>query len=423
MSEFFYPLGDLPLLSSILNVIKEILLSFWWIYLPVILLPALYDNYQDYTRTKYKHGLKWTLLELKIPREPNKTPKAMESIFAALHTVPGSVKKWKDKFLQGKVGDWFSFEMVGLNGEIHFYIRTKEDYKQFVQAQIYAHYPGAEVMEVDDYVKTLPPKAPSDQHDITGGEYILAKADAFPILTYVEFEEKDNTKEQDKRIDPLASLVEIFSTLNYGELISIQLLIRSAKDDWVKKGKEEVDKIMGKEPKPKKTGFDIVVNAMDWILTLGAPAKKEEKKEEDKKPTLTPGQTELLKALDRSMGKLGFETGIRYIYLGPKENFRKIYGTAVDGAFKQFASQNLNSFKKNDEVLGAKWPFKKSKEFAKKSDLYGKFREREFTSKHFILNTEELATVYHFPDVSVKSRILPRVEAKKGEPPSGLPSN
>jgi len=66
--------------------------------------------------------------------------------------------------------------------------------------------------------------------------------------------------------------------------------------------------------------------------------------------------------------------------------------------------------------------FKKSREYRKKMFLFRNYATRKKPLKEFVLNIEELATIYHFPDVGVRAPLLPRVEAKKGEPPVGLPT-
>jgi len=54
--------------------------------------------------------------------------------------------------------------------------------------------------------------------------------------------------------------------------------------------------------------------------------------------------------------------------------------------------------------------------------LYHSARLRLFAKKKIILNTEELATVYHIPSKVMEVPMLQRIPAKKVEPPSGLPS-
>ncbi|PIR41850.1 MAG: hypothetical protein COV30_01510 [Candidatus Yanofskybacteria bacterium CG10_big_fil_rev_8_21_14_0_10_37_15] len=413
MDEFFTTLDSF-------NSAFVFLADYWWVYIPPLLFFGLVGAYQNYTRLLYILGLKWILLEIKVPRDPGRSPKATEQIFIALHGIMPPPIKWRDRFFKGKVPDWFSFETVGIGGDIHFYVRMTEQYRKLVESQIYAQYPDTELIEVEDYVHGFPAGLPDANNDLWGAEFILNKADSFPIRTYPDFEEKPGGPTDVKRIDPLSSLSEVLSSLDPGEYLGVQLIIKPVGDDWIKKGQEEIDKILGKTPKVQESFITKTVFEIDKYIPGHVESKKEEKKEE--KPQLTPGKTDVLKSIEHGFTKLGFQSGIRFLYASPKERFHRPHVSGVIGAFKQFSSPALNGFKLNSQTMPlGKWPFKKQQEYAKKVQLLKKFKDRSFPSKSFVLNTEELATVFHFPDISVKTPLLPRVEAKKGEAPGGLP--
>ncbi len=397
------------------------LAGYWWIFLPILLFLAMMTAFEYYTKLKYIKAIKWVLLELRIPQDPGKSPKAMEQIFASLHgTLPPPIK-WRDKFFKGKMVDWISFEIVGIGGEIHFYIRTQEQYKKLVQSQIYAQYPDSEITElVDDYVNLLPSSLPNDTNDLFGSEMVLSKEDYYPIRTYPEFEEKSSGPDYVKRIDPLASLAEVMSSLEAGEFLGVQLLIRPARETWVKKGQAEMDKLQGKKPKAGESMLSNLVFEIEKAIPGHVEVAKEDKKPEQTQ--LTSGKQEAIKAAEKKMSKIGYECGIRFIYSGPRENFHRAHISGVVGTFKQFSLQTVNSFKLNTATVTAcKWPFKKQKEYKRKVFLLSKYKNRSLPMKEFVLNIEELATIYHLPDIGVRSPLLPRVEAKKGEPPVGLP--
>lgn len=402
-----------------LRIVYDLFIGFWWLYLPPLLFFAWLVSLETHNRLKYLASLEWVLLEIKVPREVNKSPKGMEQVFAALYGIFLGPVRWQDKFFKGKMPDWFSFEMAGTGGDIHFYVRTQTKYRNLVESQIYAQYPDAELAEVEDYLSVLPPFLPNDEYDLWGGELILSKEDAYPIRTYPEFEEKGTGPDIVKRIDPVASLAETLSTLEYKEYISVQLLIRPSGEGWIKKGQAVVDKLMGKKAKAESDILAKAVFGIDALLPGGTPAQKEEKKEHEQ---LSPGKQDVLKAVEHSFTKLGFEGGIRLVYIFPQKMFHITHLAAMNGAFKQFASPSLNSFKLNKNTTPPIRGFLyKQKAYARKAAMYGKLKDRLFVKKPIILTTEELATVYHFPDVSVKAPMLPRVEAKKGEPPAGLP--
>lgn len=410
--------------SFLLDALQNVLFffaSYWWIYLPILLFFVLTGAYEAYTKLQYIKAIKWVLLEIRVPQDPGKSPKATEQIFASLHgTLPPPIK-WRDKFFKGKMVDWVSLEIVGIGGEIHFYIRTQEQYKKLVQSQIYAQYPDSEVSEVvEDYVNLLPSTLPDINYDLFGSEMILSKDDYYPIRTYPEFEEKSSGPDYVKRIDPLASLAEVMSSLEAGEFLGVQLLIRPTGDSWVKKGQAEMDKLQGKKSKAGSNPLSDLVFEIDKLIPGHVEVAKEDKKPEQSQ--LTSGKQEAIKAAERKMSKLGYECGVRFMYSGPRENFHRSHISGVIGSFKQFALQTINSFKLNSATITiGKWPFKKQKEYNRKIFLLNNYKNRSLPMKAFILNTEELATVYHLPDIGVKSPLLPRVEAKKGEPPVGLP--
>ncbi len=426
----------LSLLLSIVGSAFKILFLYWWIWLPPMLIVGYLEAVERFARMKYISGLKWVTLELKVPRDSHRSPKAMEQTFAGLHVI-GAVwapkalwdrfKAWQGKVFGGKTADWLSLEIVSIGGQIHFYIRCLESHRAVIQAQIYAHYPEAEISEVDDYTSQLPALAPNDEYEVNGQELGLTKEDVYPIRTYQEFEEEHSGKDDAMRIDPLAPVAEAMGALNLGEYFGIQFLIRSADDSWTKKAKETFNKIL---EVPEKNKDDFLVKAISGIeggvssLFISGDAKKEEKKEEKKGKEfrqLSPGMQDVVKAIERSLAKFGFFTGIRMMYIARKDRFVKERVGSVAAAFKLFSSQALNGFKPTFSMEVFKGFKKAEKTLYNKQVLYQRYRARSFPDKPFILTTEEMATVFHFPDVHVRTPTLPRIDAKKGEPPAGLP--
>ena len=370
---------------------------------------------------------------IKPPPDVQKSPKIAENIFAALHSAYISSKTWKQRFFKGEVQPWFSFEIVGNGGEIGFYVRTPEGLKNFVEAQIFAQYPDAEVSEVDDYINLLPEHLPNDEYDMWGTELIFTKPDAFPLKTYPFFEEESG-KDEFKRTDPLSPLAEAMSSLESGEHIWVQLLIRATGGDWIKDAKPEIDKLIGKEAKVEKDALGKFVDFIDSLLPAGGAAPEEKKKEEFSLMKLTGGQKFVLEQVENKTAQLGFKSGYRFMYIARKDRFHGYHISSVTGYFKQFYLNNLNSFKPNKNAWTVSrgkfaWLFPsdkgfgyKKEEFMQKWNLYQQYRNRAFVDKWIILSLEELATLFHLPGIGVKAPAFPRVEAKKGQPPAGLPT-
>lgn len=367
--------------------------------------------------------MSWSILEISVPREVFQTPKAIESIFSTLHSM-SSPPEFMEKYWKGKVQDYMCFEMVGNAGKSHIYVRAPSNLKGYVTSQIYAQYPKAEIKEVNDYTLESPINAPNANYDLWGTEMMLAKEDGYPIKTYVEFEETI----EEKRLDPVSSLLESFAQLRDGEQIWIQMLIKPTARKWEQDGQKLIDKLVGKKITVKKTGLqkslDLFTDALASILGGGA-GKPSEKKDSPltQMQHLTPGQKEVVEAIEKNIAKLGFDTAIRVIYISKRELFNRANISAIIGFFKQFNTLNLNGFKPNAKISPKiKYPpFKKEREHVRKRNVYINYRMRMPPKIPFVFNTEELATIFHFPSTVVEAPSTPRIEAKKSEPPANLP--
>ena len=120
-------------------------------------------------------GIQWIVLEIKPPREIERSPKIMEQVFAGFWGIFGTVATKYEKYIKGKLQDYLSAEIVGIDGEIHFFLRIPAKYRNLVEAQIYAQYPQAEIKEVDDYIKNIPADIPNKNWDLWGSRLKLAQ--------------------------------------------------------------------------------------------------------------------------------------------------------------------------------------------------------------------------------------------------------
>lgn len=403
----------------------------WFLWLPLSLFFILKETWLRYVKAYYLSRTKWVLLEVKVPREVAKSPKAMESIFAGIHGTSrmGNVyeRYWKGFFVP-----WFSLEIVGNNTGVHFYIRCSIFFRKMIESQIFAQYPSCEISEVEDYTKALPSSMPHSEWGIWGTEFVLQKPDAYPIRTYEDFilSEKVALKEEEKKIDPLSSLLEFLGSLNEGENIWIQMLVRTASNTWKEEGRRLIQKLAGREPKVDEPAITKMIYSIDKAIggvSVAVPEKKESTT--PKILTLTPGEIDVIKAIERNISKIGLEVGFRWIYIAKKELYNPIAIPAMNGIFRQFSSPDLNGFKPNKLITTSiDYVLKSTREAMRKRRLYDAYRLRSFfmppyskRSKSFVLSSEELATIYHFPGEVVHAPGFARIEAKKGAPPANLP--
>ena len=390
------------------QVLYSIWSRFFWVILPVAAFFIYRTAKHNYEKT-VKGPAKWKLLEVRVPKDMLKTPKAMEQVFSAAYGVD----------------DKISFEILGKGGEARFLIRLPEDYKNLIESSVYAQYPDAEIYEVageDDYINGLPGELPDEIYDIYGVELKLKNKDPYPIRTYPAFEE--NVEE--RRVDSIAALLEAISKLHTQEQVWIQIILQPAKDKlkdtWKKEAEEIINKFIGKKEKPTPPLFGITgKDVMNAVWSSGPP--EEEKKKDDKKPDITSGQKDIMKAIEEKLAKFGFKATIRIIYFGPHERFSKNHIIAVSGSFRQFNTQNMNSFEEDKEAVTAiKKGFRKEERaYNRKTKILAAYRSLFTKDKSFILNTEELATIYHFPITGTGASSLTKVSSKKGGPPSALP--
>ena len=420
-------------MEEALNILKDVLLRYWWIIIPIALFFILRKIWLDYIVGKFISELKWILLEVKFPREAVKSPKAMEQIFSGLHAIQ-KTPDFKERYFQGMIPSWYSLEVIGREGKIQTFIRTQDKYRNLIESQIYAQYPDAEICEAEDYINILPADIPNKEYDVWGTELILTKADAYPIRTYPIFFEE---KEAEERTDPIAGLFEFLSSLNPQEHAWVQILISPTDDKWKDEGEKLVEKLIGRKAKKGKKGM-VWEEVKSWSATLGegvrefffGPAGKpvEKPELESLMAHLTPGQKEVVLAIEKNIAKLGYKTVIRYIYWTKKETFSKDKTAAIGGFFKQFNTQNLNGFKPNKKVSPGWGKIrKKHREINQKRFFVKMYRDRYFpfdgfSKRGFVFNTEELATIFHIPIKFVKVQRMPEIEAKKGGPPTGLPT-
>lgn len=414
----------LEILQGILFFIWKAFKLVWWIVVPLVLIKAIYALWLEYVKKKFLKKVEYTIFEIKIPRNIEKSFKSMEDIFAALHSIQISKPNWKERVFQGKTQLWLSAEILG-NGEgVSFYIRTPKEYKNLVESNLYAQYPDLEINEVDDYTSVFATSLPNKFWDLWGLDLMLIQPSPYPIQTYPYFE----SHKDEKIIDPLASLFETVSKLNPDEKIWIQILFKPADDSCKKEGESIVAKLIGKKEPVPRSYFDYILEFFYHLFR--APITPPEWWEESASPgspgsvqNLTPGEKEIIEAIQRKISKLLFDVTIRFVYIDRRDAFTRLNITSVMGFFRQFNTLHLNGFKPyKPSIPKAKWPFKEQKEFWKKTVLFKNYLKRKFNSStKMVLNTEELATLFHFPVTVVEAPMLKRIEAKKGEPPINLP--
>ncbi len=427
----------------------QIIKSWWWLPVPFILWKPFSFLYLWWRNTVFLAKQKFVLYEIKIPKDVLKPIRAMETVMDHLWQILYDPPNWWEKWIEGKMLLSYSFEIVSIGGNIHFLIRGLKASRDSIEAAIYSQYPDAEISIIDDYTKYVPADIPNKDWDLWGADYRLLKDTIYPIKTYKEFETEREAIEE-KIIDPVANVLEASARINPGEQIWIQIIASPVTDadyPWISKGKNIRDKLARREQKTKSSSPSIIQDASD-IMIRGIPpgGVKVEGKSEIIPPEmkLTPGEREVISAVERKMAKRGFKCTIRFIYLGKKDVFFKPKIRLPLSFLAAFGSENLNTLVPYGQPLITKvvkslflpWNLIRNRRlFLRKRSIFKKYKlrvsplfpreEPEDAKKksEFILNTEELATIFHFPGRRVApAPFVERIESKKGEAPPGLPT-
>ncbi|MCX6731435.1 MAG: hypothetical protein NTX55_00360 [Candidatus Parcubacteria bacterium] len=378
--------------------ILQLVINARFLWLPVVLILVFWKLWIYYIRASYISRIEWILLEIKLPREITKGPQAMEAALTPFHQPRDG--NFVEKYWKGLLRGWFSLEIVSIGGEIHFFVYTQRFYKNLVEAQIYAQYPDVEITEVGDYTKFFGEGFEKDWK-FWGTEFKLTAEDAYPIKTYVDYKLHEMATKEEQKTDPMTSFLEFLGSIKAGEQIWFQILIRATKKKWKDEGKKLVDKIMkGKETKDKEG------NILAGVLRL------------------TPGERGVIEAIERDVSKFGFDVGIRAIYFAKNEVFNSVNAPSLIGSMKQYNALNLNGFKPVNPT-GVDY-FRKLQEPGRRAKMFDAYCKRSvfympYVRNYFVLNTEELATIFHFPGRVAETPTLGRIEAKKGEAPTNLP--
>ncbi len=402
--------------------------AIWWFVTPLILFFIAKKSWLYYLQRRYILGLKWSLLEIKLPQDVLKTPKAMEYVLAGMHGSWDDLN-WREIWLKGEVLPSFSFEIAGTAGGVHFYVLTQTKFRNFVEAQIYSQYPDAEIEEAEDYTDLVPPDIPNKNWDLWGADLMPVRPEAYPLRSYLEFEEMV----EERRLDSMASISEVLNKLRVGEHIWIQIVLTPPVqlDALRKKGDVVVAKLMRRKVEEKKGAVKGSAAALGEQLMqlVGLPPKEEEKRDVLFSPewNLSPGERDIVKAIELKTSKLSYEVMIRFLYIGRKDVFSKVNVAALFGFFRQFNTFNLNSLKPNRNTFPRRSIiyFQKIRNHFRKMRLLQWYKWRTTLpggiSPQFLLNVEELATLYHFPGKIVQAPTMPRVQTRKAPPPVGLP--
>jgi len=374
----------MDILAWIINTLLQ-----WYVWMPVVFV-LVYLTWRNNQSVAVVKNTESVLLMLEIPKANDKSELAAEQMFASLHGILRDAKELKEN---AGYQEHLSFEIASVGGRIRFYVWTPKALQSFVEGQIYSQYPTVQISEAEeDYVSH------ERQHTVVyTGEIVPTANEFLPIRTFQSFE-----------VDPLAGITGTLAKLeDSGEELWIQILVRPVADDWHKEAESWISKVKSGTTKglfgDLNFDFKWIVQIIESLWkppeagpTGGAVVKEVSDRDKTR-----------IAEIEKKATKLGYQVKIRVAYLGESQTNAKLRMQALVGTFKQFNSTNLNGFKMANDS-------------AKKEDL-AKYKARLFADRGYILNIEEVASVYHLPHTNVETPNIVWATTKTAEPPAKLP--
>lgn len=257
--------------------------------------------------------------------------------------------------------DHLAFEIVAQKEDIRFYVSCPRRLVDLVEKQIHGAWPGGEISEVSE------PNIFSEGGKVAFAALKKTGAAYEPIKIYRELS-----------TDPLSSLTSTLAKMGDGEAVMIQILIEPAGKEWKTAGSSYISKTKKQESNPEKAKFSIDAKTYESIGS--------------------------------QLGKAGFETSIRVVAVAPTMEQAQVHLSNIAGSFAQFSS-DLSGFDKVRIFVGKLFMI----------DFIYKYMP--IWRGRSLLTSEELATIYHFPNKTIETPHIHWLRAKRAPAPAEIPTS
>ncbi len=359
---------------------------------------------RKYFRKKHREtrGFKNEVLQITVPKEASEKNSvkdgeksmseiqekigAAESLFAALGGMKPEkgIKKW----LFGRE-DEISFEVIAHDGLVKFYVAVPPALRNFLEEQIHANYPHAEIEDIEDYNIFTPKGA------IVGAYLTLKKKNYFTLKTYRKLE-----------IDPMSNITSSLATVNIPDGAAIQIIVRPAKSEWRKVGVKIASYMhqgmsLGKAQDKARGGVFEIIRQL----------QTKKKGEPEKEHHLSSLEEEMAKGIEEKVSKAGLQAVIRVVASAETELTASRHLNDIINAMSQFNIYEYGNAFQKIEPRG-------------KTNFINGFIYRSFDEKKkIILNAEEMASVYHLPGHWIETPNINWLLARHAAPPINMPKD
>lgn len=355
--------------------------------------------------TALRASFKMVVLQVMLPRDVGHNPDKQEKItpqsiqeqigvadvfWSAIGGLKAQ-KKYK-AWLPGR-NDHMSFEMVAQDGLISFYISVPDKLKNFIEQQVQAHYPYAVLEEIGDY------NIFKSHGSAVGASLKYRRSWAFPIKTYKSFE-----------TDPLNAVTNALAKIDKNDGAAIQIVVRSAYKRWRKRGIHIASAMQQGKSLSEASGLGMVVRVLNFFgdfINISGNNHKSEAKQNYK---LSPLEEQMVKGIEEKASKAGLDVTIRI--LATSDNAQQAQNS-LNNLMNAFSQYNIYQYGNG---------FKIKKPFKMDYFMYN-YVHRIFDEwKHMVMNSEELASLFHFPLPTTETPNIKWLSARKAPPPINMPA-
>ncbi|MFH1967630.1 MAG: DUF87 domain-containing protein [Patescibacteria group bacterium] len=256
----------------------------------------------------------------------------------------------------------FTFEIVALKEELAFYVSCPQGIRDLVEKQVNGAYPNANIKEVDE-VNIF-----SEKGRVAFASLKLGSSTYFPIKTY-----------KDLPTDGLSLITSALTKMGDGEGAIIQFVLQPTGKGWQKKGRNYVSSQKKREADPDKATYSHDPKEMESVNTKA--------------------------------DKPGFKMSLRVVVNSPQDYMAESHLNNIVGSFAQFASP-YNELKRGRIFLKHLFMI----------DFLYRYMPL-FGRNTAILNTEELATIFHLPNKTVETHHIRWLNAKNAPAPNEIPQS
>ena len=342
-----------------------------------------------------------TILLIKVPKERksenssgnDETINQVRELIAVADTMFAGIAGLHHEhgfgsWLHGR-NDHIAFEIVVKDNKISFYVAMPEKIKEFVEQQLHAQYPHAEISEEPDYNIFKP-----QSHAV--GAYLWFKHDsAFPFKNYQKMDS-----------DPLVAILNPLSKVLENEGAIIQYVVRPAGSEWRKKTNEIIKQIREGQK------LESIMKKSFWkdVFSIGSGHKKKKKNEPPEPVRLSQMEEEMLKSMEEKMSHGGLEITIRLVSSADTKEKAQLNLENILNAYSQY-----NVYRYGNTFAAA---VPKNASTLIHDSIYRTMRE----GYHMVVNTQEMASLWHLPTPGTETPHINWLTARKAPPPVNMPT-